>query len=252
MNSKLIADYSTILLGHVWGVFTCNETVVCPAFGRASKLIAATSSKSIFSFSCSCLRVPVMRLMLTHARIARRSPAWAVSSSDETVVRPYVTYLCYMHKLGMSTCYETVVRRPDFEEELPPSSLLLAPSQKTSIFFSIIIIPTINYVVVLSFFFLSGVFFSHPMQCIFLFCTFAATIFPRIVFNRPQMFYNSAPLSFAFSFFFISLIPSQKPLCHTLTITLKTIFRHHSPAATCPSSKYANFTLVGFDWFCIW
>jgi len=30
----------------------------------------------------------------------------------------------------MSICYETVVRHPDFEEELPPSSLLRAPSQK--------------------------------------------------------------------------------------------------------------------------
>ena len=121
-----------------------------------------------------------------------------------------------MHKLGMSTCYETVVRRPDFEEELPPSSLL-PPSQKLP---SSSPSPLSSYPSSKTTFF-----FSHPVQCIFLFCTFATTIFPQIVFNRPQMFYNSAPLSFTFSFFFISFIPSQKPLLsHILTITLKNYF----------------------------
>merc|ERR1719382_1490621 len=62
-------------------------------------------------------------------------------------------------------CYETVVRRPDFEEELPPSSLLLAPSQKTSIFFSIIIIPTINNCGC-SLFFLSSWSFLFPSNAV--------------------------------------------------------------------------------------
>ena len=156
MNSKLIADYSTILLGHVWGVFTCNETVVCPVVGHASKLITAMYQ----------LKKHLLILLLMFESACDETDAHTCTNctqkpgvSSEFEWRDGCTSIRYVPVLHAQVRHEYVLRDGCTTSGLwgrapavfpPPGSLT-----KTSILFSITIIITpiiINNLVVLSFF----------------------------------------------------------------------------------------------------
>jgi len=92
--------------------------------------------------------------------------------------------------------------------------------------------------------------FSFPIcwcECIFLFSTVPqphnSTLKLCSIFRR--MFYN------CFLFFPKHFIPQTGWASLSHHSWKKTIIWLFS-AATCPSSINANFTLLGFDWFCIW
>jgi len=217
---------STILLGHVcWGVFTCDEMVllyVVPFFGRASKPISATRSKKHLSHSLAhvweCVRWDwCSHMHELHAEA--RHEQWVrtvmrrlyVRSTDSVRHVPTYVPVPYAHALHMTRYeYVTVVqiqawvyatRRLYDIRTLRKSSRRLPSSG----------LPHKNFHPLLhhyhhqthhhhqqcgsslsSFLFpsSSAVHISLLHKCIFLFSTIATTIFPQIVFNRPQMFYN--------------------------------------------------------------
>jgi len=277
---------STILLGHVcWGVFTCDEMVllyVVPFFGRASKPISATRSKKHLSHSLAhvweCVRWDwCSHMHELHAEA--RHEQWVrtvmrrlyVRSTDSVRHVPTYVPVPYAHALHMTRYeYVTVVQIQAWvyatrrlydirtlrksSRRLPSSRLphKNLPSSSPS--------PLSSYPPLSStvwFFSLSSFLFPPAVHCIFLFCTIAyfssAQLQPQSSLKLCSIGLKCFTTIKPSSLIFLPQLFLLQNHDFTLTITLKNYFRHHSlAAATCPSSIYANFTLVGFDWFCIW